>query len=179
MKMYFIKTNLFFLILFFIFKNNYVIGQQVSTTIFIHCELSIDSANKLLEEKQIPFRVLVDTITPQNGSWIDYVIQYYDNEKIREIYRIDGQGECLSEISVITENNNVIYRLLISELIVGFDYFFLILKDPFEYFISDRYNYEDEMYKFDDTKINLKEKYLEIYLLESKRNKKINFKKLG
>ena len=107
----------------------------------------------------------------------NYVISLC-GDSIIELYRIDGVNNDVSPIQKLTFHNQDFYVILISELLVGYDYYIILMNNPVRFFISDHIEYFD----LEDDRIwyiqNIREEYITVYFERYSRKVKIKLREI-
>jgi hypothetical protein len=172
------KRNIlrFFILAHLSFMSCSIFGQGIQS-VKISQESSIDSINLSLLSNQMPFCLKIDSIK-HSDSVLEEVLylQYIDKNKVIDIYSINSITKEFYQITEIKQKSFTYYRVLVCELLVGYDFFLIITENPYECFISEKYNYQDNIYGFIESSINFKKRYIEVNFLEENRNEKIYFK---
>jgi hypothetical protein len=146
---------------------------------FVLLFLSIIAFNNILFAKEVNLlkdsiiNIVLDTINPKISSWGDYIVQIADSDKkSRIVYRIDASSNDLGILKKVKLNKNTLYIIPICELLVGYDYFFVIQANPFKCYISKPFNYSQKLYILTN-KIYLTNKSCYINILEKNKVKRI------
>jgi len=71
------------------------------------------------------------------------------------------------------------FVITINELLIGYDYFFIVKEKPFEVYLSDKFNIEQELYVLDYESINFENNTMEIVKIETQIKENVYFKKIG
>ena len=138
-------------------------------------DINTDSVNKLLSNNNFPLYLKhtkygkddVDILSYQNGTQepIDfYVSNYYSPEYIYEISRLEYDSVSF-------------YRIIITEDVVGLDYFLLVRTAPFTIYVSDLYNANAMSYDFIEESIDFEKNTIKI-LNEEKEFETVSFAQL-
>ena len=142
---------------------------------YLDHDINTDSVNKLLSNNNFPFYLKhtkygkddVDILSYQNGTQepIDlYVSNYYSPEYIYEISRLEYDSVSF-------------YRIIITEDVVGLDYFLLVRTAPFTVYVSDKYNFNAMSYKFIEESIDFEKHSIKIFN-EEKEFETVSFAQL-
>jgi hypothetical protein len=155
---------------------NILCSAQNIKTFTVEQNLSVENCNKLLQKNKLPFCFKI--ALKQNTDYIDtiLVLQYINGSKFIDIVSINNSEEYIDEISAICYKSNKYYRILVSEDIVGLDYFLIVKESPFECYISDEYNFQADYYNFEEYSINFKKGFIEIYYPENQITEIVFFK---
>ena len=171
------KKGLIFIFLIFCILSSK--SQIKETVLHFDCEIPIDNINNLIKQQNLPFEIVVDSVSPQKGSWFDCIIEHKSRDEKIEIYRMTGEANCILEICKINQNNQFYFRILITELLVGYDFFLLLQLSPFKLFKSEDYNFEqNEGYTFLDDSISKKKKTVKIKFFNSQEIKTIQMQEM-
>jgi hypothetical protein len=162
-----------------IISNNTCIGQNIqSVSLSSDCiTFSLGSINQILLDKQMPFCFKFYIDTTEENLYCDTIItlEYKNENKLINIYSLNPCYNCFWNIL----KHKDYYRIEITELLVGYDYFLIIKEKPFQVYLSDNYNFDqDEPYNFVESSINFKNGVIEIYYPESQTTEKVFFKPL-
>lgn len=118
-------------------------------------------------------KIVLDTINPKISSWGDYIVQIAESDKKnRIVYRIDASSNDLGVLWKIKLNGNMLYVIPIYELLVGYDYFFVMQTNPFKCYISKPFNYSQQEYILTN-KVYLTNKSCYINILQKNKVKRI------
>lgn len=151
-------------------------AQELSTISFSDT-LTVQEINTHLRQGNIPFFISVDSISNNRISDIDNIIYYMAGNEYKEIFRYDSSAEGVESISTISNKQNLIYRMIIGEYLVGFDRFLIFNPETLVPYLSEKYNYEQIPHSFLNRCINLKRGTLRIKFINGKY-KIINFYKI-
>lgn len=95
--------------------------------------------------------ISLDSINPVISSWGDYIVQVkQSNGETTNVFRVDASCNDLGELKKIAYKNEIIYVLPVYELLVGFDYLFVIQSNPLRCFITKPFNYIEGQYTICD-----------------------------
>lgn len=127
---------------------------------FVDGSISIDSINLLLKNNDYPFilsKVILDNYKTDLLKYDDrtcapielFAVNHYSPEYVNRIFKIEHESI-------------VYYLIIISEDVVGLDYFLLLLTTPFTVYLSEKYNYDVKPYHFVENSIDFKKKVIQI-----------------
>lgn len=120
------------------------------------------------------FDVRIDSTSVD--KW-NYVISLCD-DSIIDLYRIDGVNNEVSPIQKLTFHNQDFYVILISELLVGYDYYIILMHNPVRFFVSDHIEYFD----LEDNRTwyiqNIREEFITVYFDYYSRKVKIKLRQI-
>ena len=142
---------------------------------YLDHDINIDSANKLLSNGNFPFYLKhtkygkddVDILSYQNGT-----------QKAIDLYESNCHSpEYIYGISRLEYDSVSFYRIIISEDVVGLDYFILVRTAPFTIYVSDLYNSNAMSYKFIEETIDFEKHTIKI-LNEEKEFETVSFAQL-
>lgn len=118
-------------------------------------------------------KIVLDTINPKISSWGDYIVQIAESDKkSRIVYRIDASSNDFGVLRKVKLKGNVLYVIPIFELLVGYDYFFVLQTNPLKCYISKSFNYSQQEY-FLTNKVYLTNKPFYINILQKNKVKRI------
>lgn len=108
------------------------------------------------------------------------VVSLINNGDTTNVFVNDNNcEEYFSEVSkVYDKTNGDYYIVVVSEDIVGLDYFILIRESPLRVYISEKYNMQAEPYDFIEQSINFKKNSIGIHYLEQDLKGKVKFSPL-
>ena len=139
---------------------------------YLDHDINIDSVNKLLSNSNFPFCLKhtkygkddVDILSYQNGT-----------QKAIDLYESNCHSpEYIYGISRLEYDSVSFYRIIISEDVVGLDYFILVRTAPFSVYVSDPYNINAMSYKFIEESIDFEKHTIKI-LNEAKESETVSF----
>ena len=126
-------------------------------------------ANRTIYEDK-DFIIQIDSIAIDQ---IDYVISLCSGDSMKEIYRLDALTNEIKPVTYKELHVNKSHVFLVSELLVGYDYYIILTSKPLRIFISDHIEY----FELEDNRTwyikNIHKMYITIYLDYYRNNDEI------
>lgn len=156
-------------------------GNENATVYFYSYDYDIHKRNKLVTEKQLPFFFEYKEV-PDGDNVLDCsdtveVVSLINNGDTTNVFVNDNNCEgYFSEVSkVYDQTNGDYYIVVVSEDIVGLDYFILIRESPLRVYISEKYNMEAEPYGFIEQSIDFTKNVIDVYYMEQGVKESVSF----
>ena len=131
-------------------------------------------ANRTIYEDK-DFIIQIDSIAIDQ---IDYVISLCSGDSMKEIYRLDAFTNEIKPVTYKELHGNKSHVFLVSELLVGYDYYIILTSKPLRIFISDHIEY----FELEDNRTwyikNIDKKYITIYVDYYHKTDKIKLKEI-